>query len=102
MARRLHQSPLHRIAMHVPQILHALKEAVAAARRTEKRQSPVARPGDRVQVRCSVSAMQSAGPHHTYGMGSIVPAIAKSARTAKPQFRNGEAKTRTESPGHPP
>jgi len=66
------------------------EEAVAAARRAQKRQSPVAGAGDKVQVMSAVSAMQAAGHSKSYGTGSIVPTLAKNARTGHPQFRYGK------------
>jgi hypothetical protein len=42
-----------------------------------------------VQVMCTVSAMQSAGHDHTYGIGSIVPALATNARTGHPASGKG-------------
>src|ERR1700739_4558575 len=63
------------------------EEAVAAARRAQKRQTPVAGAGDKVQLMSAVSAMQAAGHSKSYGTGSIVPALAKNARTGHPQFQ---------------
>jgi len=40
----------------------------------------------------AVSAMQAAGHDRPHGTGSIVPALAKNARTGHPQFRNGNGK----------
>jgi len=68
------------------------QEAVAAVCAIEKRQSPITRAGDKVQVMRAVTAMQSAG-HKAHGIGSIVPALAQNARTGHPQFRNGKRKT---------
>jgi hypothetical protein len=45
-----------------------------------------------VQVMGAVGAMQAAGQDKQYGTGSIVPALAKSARTGHPEFRNGKEK----------
>jgi len=53
------------------------EEAVAAARRAQKRQSPVARAGDKVQMMGAVTAMQSAGHNKPNGSRSIVPALRK-------------------------
>jgi hypothetical protein len=44
--------------------------------------------------------MKATGHDKTYGTGSIVPALAKSARTGHPLFRNGKGKHK--GPGHPP
>ncbi len=68
------------------------EEAVAAARGAQKRQSPGAGAGDKVQVMSAVSAMQSAGHDQPHGTGSVVPALAQNARAGHPQFRNGYGK----------
>jgi len=68
------------------------KEAVAAARSTKKRQPPIARASDKVQMVSAVNAMQT-GRHRSHGSGSIVPALAQNARTGHPEFRNGKGKT---------
>jgi uncharacterized Zn-binding protein involved in type VI secretion len=52
-----------------------------------------------VQVISAVGAMQAAGHDKPHGTGSIVPALAKNARTGHPLFRNGKRKPR--NPGHP-
>jgi hypothetical protein len=44
--------------------------------------------------------MQAAGHDKPYGIGSIVPALAKNARTGHPQFQNGKGKRG--KLGHPP
>jgi hypothetical protein len=69
------------------------KEAVAATRRPQKRQSPVTRASDKVQVMNAVSALQPAGPVQPHPTGSIVPALAKNARTGHPRSRYGKGKT---------
>jgi hypothetical protein len=61
----------------------------------------VARTSDKVQVMCTISATQSTGHDKAYAIGSIVPALAKNARTGHPQFRFGKEK-QLESLGHPP
>ena len=74
------------------------EEAITAERRAQKRQSPVTRTGDKVQVMSAVGAMQAAGHDKTHRTGSIVPApsassgqaLAKNARTGHPRFRNGK------------
>ena len=76
------------------------KEAVAAARRAQKGQSPVTRTGDKVQMMSPIRAMQAAGHDNAHRTGSIVPALANNARTGHPQFRNG--KERHGRMGHPP
>jgi hypothetical protein len=76
------------------------EEAVAAASGAQKRQSPVAGAGDKVQVMRAVTAMQTAGHDKPHDTGSIVPALAKNARTGHPQFRNGKGKDGRL--GHPP
>jgi hypothetical protein len=53
-----------------------------------------------VQVMSAVGPMKATGHDKTYGTGSIVPALAKSARTGHPLFRNGKGKHK--GPGHPP
>ena len=53
-----------------------------------------------MQVMSAVGAMQSAGHNKPHGTGSIVPALAKNARTGHPQFRNGMGKHGKQ--GHPP
>jgi uncharacterized Zn-binding protein involved in type VI secretion len=58
--------------------------------RFQKRQSPAAGTGDKVQVMSAVGAMQAAGHDKEHATGSIVPALAKSARTGHPAFRNGK------------
>ena len=73
-------------------LLQNREEAVAAASRIEKRQSPVARASDKVQVMRAVGAMQSAGHGKIDSIGSIVHALAKNARTGHPEFRNGKEK----------
>jgi len=73
-------------------LLQNREETVAAASCAQKRQSPVARAGDKVQMMGAVSAMQTAGHDDPHGTSSIVPALAKSARTGHPQFRNGKEK----------
>ena len=65
------------------------KETVAGSCGVQKRQSPVARPSDKVQVMSAIGAMQTAG-HQAHGTSSIVPALAKNARTGHPQFRSGK------------
>ena len=67
-------------------------EGIAASRRTEKWQSPITRAGNKVQVMSAVGAMQAAGHDKPHGIGCIVPALAKNARTGHPQFRNGKEK----------
>jgi len=52
-----------------PRLFQNREEAVAAARAAQKRQSPVARPGDKVQVIAAVTAMQSAGHSKLHGTG---------------------------------
>jgi hypothetical protein len=47
----------------------------------------------------AVGAMQPTGHDKPHGTGSIVPALAKNARTGHPQFRNGKGKPG--NPGHP-
>jgi RHS repeat-associated protein len=76
------------------------EEAITAARRAQKRQSPVTRTGDKVQVMSAVGAMQAAGHDKTHRTGSIVPGLAKNARTGHPRFRNGK-KTVPGRPGQP-
>jgi hypothetical protein len=46
-----------------------------------------------VQVMGAAAAMQTAGHDQQYGTGSIVPALAESARTGHPEFRNGKENT---------
>jgi hypothetical protein len=53
-----------------------------------------------VQVMSSVGAMQAAGHDQQYRTSSIVPALAKSARTGHPEFGNGKEKRG--KVGHPP
>jgi hypothetical protein len=53
-----------------------------------------------VQVMSAVGPMQAAGHNKPHGTGSIVPALAKNARTGHPLFWNGKGKHR--SLGHPP
>jgi len=77
-----------------------LKEGIAAPRGVQKRQSAVAGGSDKVQVMSAVSAVQAAGHDTPYGTGSIVPALAKNARTGHPQFRNGKERARQK--GGPP
>jgi hypothetical protein len=48
----------------------------------------------------AVTAMQAAGHDKPYGTGSIVPTLAKNARTGHPQFRNGKETARRK--GGPP
>jgi hypothetical protein len=69
------------------------QEGIAAARRAQKRQSPVARGSDKVQVMSAIGAMQAAGHNKPHGTGSIVPALAKNARAGHPLFRNGKVNT---------
>lgn len=75
------------------------QEDMAAVRGAQKRQSPVARGSDKVQVMSAVSAMQSARHNQPHGTGSIVPALAQNARAGHPQFQNGNGKHG--SLGHP-
>jgi hypothetical protein len=89
---------------HEPVTLASLfqnrKEGIAAARSAQKRQSPVARASDKVQVMSAVSPMQAAWHSKPYLTGGIVPALAKNARTGHPLFWNGkEERGRL---GHPP
>jgi hypothetical protein len=46
-----------------------------------------------VQVMSAVGAMQAAGHDKQHGTGSIVPALAKNARTGHPEFGNGKVNT---------
>ncbi len=77
-----------------------LNEGITASRSAEKWQSPITRAGDKVQVMRAVGAMQAAGHDKPHRTGSIVPALAKNARTGHPQFRNGKGKHGRA--GHPP
>jgi hypothetical protein len=94
-------------AITLASLFQNFKECIAAERAAQKRQSPVARGSDKVQVMSSVGAMQAAGHNKSNSIGSIVPApsassgqaLAKNARTGHPLFRNG--KENTESLGHP-
>jgi hypothetical protein len=77
------------------------EEGIAAARRAQKRQSPVARGSDKVQVMSAVGPMQAAGHNKPHGTGSIVPALAKNARTGHPLFRNGKGNTESRATRRP-
>ena len=76
------------------------KEGIAAARGAQERQPVVTGGSDKVQVMSAVGAMQAAGHDKLYGTGSIVPALAKSARAGHPLF--GKGKDENEKLGHPP
>jgi hypothetical protein len=76
------------------------EEAVARARGIQKRQAPVAGESDEVQMMSAVGAMQADGHDKQYPTSSIVPALAKNARTGHPEFRNGKGERRRL--GHPP
>ncbi len=71
-------------------LFESRKEAKSAARMTEKRQSSITGASDKVQVMRAVGAMQAAGHDKSHSIGSIVPALAKNARTGHPQFGNGK------------
>jgi hypothetical protein len=73
------------------------RDAARTARSAQKRQSPVARGSDKVQLMSAVGPMQPAGHNKIHGTGSIVPAVATKARAGHPRFRNGEKKH--EKPG---
>jgi hypothetical protein len=75
------------------------EEAITAMGRTQKRQASIAGTSDKVQVMSAVCAMQTAGHDKSHTIGSIVPALAKSARAGHPQFLNGKQKPA--NPGHP-
>ncbi len=79
-------------AVTLARLFQYREEAIAAVRGVKKRQSPVTGTGDKVQRMSAVSAMQTAGHDKAYGIGSIVPALAKNARAGHPQFRNGKIK----------
>ena len=68
------------------------EEPVASLGRTEKRQSPIARPGDKVQMVRTVSAMQAAG--HEQPMLSAVsyPPLQKSQGRGTHSFKVGHRK----------
>jgi hypothetical protein len=69
------------------------EEAVAAVCAAQKRQSPVAGTGDKVQVMSAVGAMQAAGHDKQHGTGRIVPALANNARTGHPSVPEREETT---------
>ncbi len=75
------------------------KQAVAARFSAQTGQSPVTGAGDKVQGMSSISAMQAAGHDQQNGTGSIVPALAKNARTGQPLIPEREGKSRRA--GHP-
>jgi len=97
---RHHDIPDDYEAVPLARLFQNREEGIPAARGAQKGQSPVARSSDKVQVMSAVGAMQSAGPDRPHGTGSIVPALAKNARTGNPQFRNG--KREHGRLGHPP
>jgi hypothetical protein len=97
---RHHDIPDDHEPMALASLFQNRKEGIAAAHAAQKRQSPVARASDKVQVMSAVGAMQAAGHNKLHGTGSIVPALAKNARAGHPRFRNGKGKH--EKPGHPP
>jgi hypothetical protein len=66
------------------------KQAVAVAFSAQTGQSPVTGASDKVQIMRSISAMQASGHVQQNGTGSIVPALAKNARTGQPLSRNGK------------
>jgi hypothetical protein len=77
-------------AVTLASLFENVKEGIATARVAQKRQSPVAGTGDKVQVMSAVGAMQSAGHDKAHDIGSIAPALAKNARTGHPPLRNGK------------
>jgi hypothetical protein len=66
------------------------RDAARTARSAQKRQSPVARGSDKVQLMSAVGPMQANGHNKTHGTGGIVPAVATKARAGHPRFRNGK------------
>jgi hypothetical protein len=66
-----------------------VEEAVTAARGAEKRQSPIARTGDKVQMMRAVSAMQSAR-HENHGTDSISTRPCKERKDGAPTFQVGK------------
>ena len=97
---RHHNIPDDDEAITLASLFQNHKEGIAAARAAQKRQTGVARRSDKVQVMSAVGPMQAAGHDKPHGTGSIVPALAKNARTGHPLFRIGKEKHG--KPGHPP
>src|SRR5208282_3831846 len=106
-------------ALALPSLLQNREQAVAAGGGVKKRQAPVARASDKVQVMGTVSTMQSTGhtkpivPAASYPplqktQGQGTPSFGTGKKnetegwaTRHPQFRNGNEK-RDRRMGHPP
>jgi len=73
----------------LPRLFQDGEETVAVSRGTEKRQSPVTRTSDKVQVMGAVSAMQTARHDKANSTGSIGFRF-KSFRTAACAYSNGQ------------
>ncbi len=69
------------------------EEAVAAARSVEKRQSPIARAGDKVQVMGAVAAMQAAWHDEQNSTGSIATRPCKQRKSGAPTVPERERRT---------
>jgi len=77
------------------------EEAVATAPGAQKRQSPVARAGDKVQVMGAVGAMQAAWHDTQNSTGSIAARPCKQRKDGAPSVPEREGKA-IEKLGHPP
>ena len=70
------------------------EKVVAAAGGVQKRQAIITRTGDKVQVVGAVTAMQTAGHDTLMVQASLLPALAKNARTGHPFPRLGKKQTK--------
>jgi hypothetical protein len=87
-------------AITLASLLQNREEGIAAARGAQKRQSPVARGSDKVQVVSAIGAMQAAGHSKSHNIGSSYPPLQKAQERGT--RCSGTGRENTESPGHPP
>ena len=81
----------------LPRLFQNREEAVAAALRAQKRQSPVARASDKVQVMRAVGAMQSAG-HNSPCYGQHRTRPCKNRKDGAPRVPERARRTRKDGP----
>ena len=81
----------------LPRLFEDRKKAGACARRIKERQAVIARVSDKVQLLRTVSSMQAGWHDNLMVSAASFPALAKSARTGHPQFRNGKGKKHSEA-----
>jgi RHS repeat-associated protein len=88
-------------AIALASLLQDREEAVAAVCGAQKRQSPVARAGDKVQVMSAVTAVQADGHSKPMVTAASYPPLQKTQGRGTPSFAMGK-RNATERVGHPP